>query len=296
MNGELSGAQRLRRFATRPANEKYVALALRFRRLFPRAPIPVRLQFGAWFLAGTSAVDNALLWGGFERAEIFFVGRFLRSGMTVLDIGAHHGLYTLLASKKVGAAGRVAAFEPSPRERAQLQRNVKINFCSNVGIEAYALGGERAQTDLYVVSGGEDGCNSLRPPIAASSAAPMSVAVRRLDDWMEERKMERVDFIKLDVEGGERDVLRGAEKLLEREPRPVILAEVQDLRTGPWGYAAKEIIEHLARRRYQWFAMDAEGWLSELDVSAEKYDGNFVACPEERKAEMEAFLAEKGTK
>src|SRR5271165_5588961 len=131
MSGELSGAERLRRFAARPAGEKYVALAMRFRRIFPGTPIPVRLRFGSWFLAGNSSVDTALLLGGFERAEIFFVEEYLQPGMTVLDIGAHHGLYTLLASKRVGGTGRVVAFEPSPRERGQLSRNVKINFCSN---------------------------------------------------------------------------------------------------------------------------------------------------------------------
>jgi len=251
------------------------------------------LRFGSWFLVGTSAVDIALLYGGFERAEVSFVEKYLRPGMTVLDIGAHHGLYTLLASKRVGGAGRVVAFEPSPRERAQLSRNLKINFCSNVRVEAWALGKERSQAELFLVNGGEDGCNSLRAPIAAGGASPMSVAVARLDDWMEENGIAQVDFIKLDVEGGERDVLRGAGKLLGCRPRPVIFAEVQDLRTGPWGYAAKEIIEHLVQRGYKWFAMDAEGWLRELDVRAEKYDGNFVAFPEERMGEMGRFMEKK---
>jgi FkbM family methyltransferase len=182
-------AQRLRKFAARPAREQYVRLALRVQRVFSKTPIPIRLGFGGWFLVGTSWVDHAILFGEIEKAEILFVERYLRAGMTVLDIGAHHGLYTLLASKRVGAAGRVVAFEPSSRERAQLLRNVKINFCSNVRIEACALGGERSQAELFLVKGGEDGCNSLRPPIAASGASAMSVAVARLDDWMEENGM-----------------------------------------------------------------------------------------------------------
>jgi FkbM family methyltransferase len=279
-------ARRASRFAGRPAREKYVALALRFRRMFPRAAVPVRLPFGSWFLVGSSAVDNALLFGGFERAELRFVEKFLRPGMTVLDIGAHHGLYTLLASKRVGGAGKVVCFEPSPRERKQLSRNIKLNFCSNVTIETWALGAERSQADLYLPAGGEDGCNSLRPPNIAGTASTLGVQVTRLDDWLADHKLERVDFIKLDVEGGERDVLRGAEKLLERQPRPVIFAEVQDLRTEPWGYPAREIIEHLVQRNYKWFEIDADGGLQPLDVSAAKFDGNFVACPEERIAEV----------
>jgi len=288
MTDELSIAQRFRKFAARPARDKYLRLALRVQRVFRKMPIPIRLEFGGWFLAGTSWVDHAILFGEIEKAEILFVERYLRAGMTVLDIGAHHGLYTLLASKQVGGAGRVVAFEPSPRERAQLLRNLNINFCSNVRVEACALGKERSQEELFLVNGGEDGCNSLRPPVVESGVSPVSVRVARLDDWLEKERIERVDFIKLDVEGGERDVLRGAAKLLAREPRPVIFAEVQDVRTGPWGYPAKVIIEHLVQRGYTWFAIEAEG-LRDLDVSANTFDGNFVACPEERIAEMRAF-------
>ena len=58
--------------------------------------------------------------GNFEEAERQFVERFLRPGMIVLDIGAHHGYYTLLASRKDGQKGKVIAIEPSPRERRKL--------------------------------------------------------------------------------------------------------------------------------------------------------------------------------
>jgi FkbM family methyltransferase len=290
MTVELSAGQRIRKFAARPAREKYVQLALRFRHIFTNLPIPIRLRFGSWFLAGTSWVDRSILLGGIEPAELLFVEKYLQPGMTVLDIGAHHGLYTLLASRRVGRGGVVVAFEPSPRERRQLLRNVKINFCSNACIEPCALGNEHSGGDLYVVTGGQDGCNSLRPPIALSETARVRVQIARLDDWIEANKLERVDFIKLDVEGGELDALKGADKLLGRKPRPVILAEVQDLRTEPWGYKAKEIIGYLVSREYKWFRIAADGSLEQLDVTAETFDGNFVAVPVEREAER--FLNE----
>ena len=281
---------RVSRFARKPFGKQYISLAIKLQDHFPSVPIPVRLAFGAWWLAGAGEVDRGVLLDGFERAELSFAQRFLKPGMIVFDIGAHHGLYTLLASKQVGATGKVVAFEPSPRERKQLSRNLKINFCSNVRVETYALGAARSKADLYLVAGGEDGCNSLRPPATESGSSTLGVEVVRLDDWLEEQKIARVDFIKLDVEGGERDVLRGAEKMLERQPRPVIFAEVQDMRTEPWGYPAKEIIEHLVQRNYKWFKIDAEGWLIALDVSAAKFDGNFVACPEEKLAEVSPFV------
>ena len=86
--------------------------------------IPIRLPFGVWWLAHNDHVGQPIRKGTFEPNELAFVERFVRSGMTVLDVGAHHGLYTLLASKKVGPTGKVFAFEPSQRERRVLRRHL----------------------------------------------------------------------------------------------------------------------------------------------------------------------------
>ena len=56
---------------------------------------------------------------------------------------------------------------------------------------------------------------------------------------------------------------------------------MQDIRTQPWGYAAREIIKYLSDRGYRWFAISEDGSLESLDVRADAFDGNFVACPEE---------------
>jgi len=269
------------RFLSMSAREKYLAVGLRVRRFLPGLPLPIRLPFDAWFLARNDYVGGAEMRGGFELAERAFVSRFLHAGMTALDIGAHHGLYTLLTSKLVGPKGRVYAFEPSPRERKALRWNVGLNRCKNVVVEGLALGNEEGEGSLYVVDGHETGCNSLKPPALPGATSPVAVRVSSLDQWLETHKVKTVDFIKLDVEGGELSVLQGAQKLLERRPRPVILAEVQDIRTQPWGYRASEIIRYLSDKGYKWFSLSAEGSLMPLDVRAETYDGNFVACPAE---------------
>jgi FkbM family methyltransferase len=226
-------------------------------------------------------MGGAELHGGFEVAEREFVRRFLQPGMTALDIGAHHGLYTLLASKRVGPNGHVFAFEPSPREGKALRWNVGLNRCKNVVIEDLALGNEESEGSLYVVQGHETGCNSLKPPALHDATQAVRVRVGSLDQWLAANKVKTVDFIKLDVEGGELSVLQGAQRLFGSVPRPVILAEVQDIRTQPWGYPASEIIRFLSSKGYKWFSLTAEGAVAPLDDRAETFDGNFVACPEE---------------
>jgi FkbM family methyltransferase len=229
---------------------------------------------------------RAILRGDFEPAERQFVERYLQPGMTVLDIGAHHGFYSLLASLKVGTAGHVIAFEPSPREKQRLIRHLELNQCTNVMVEAMAVGASEGDAELFVVQGKETGCNSLRSPEVSLRTRKLSVAVISLDRYLEQRGIHQVDFVKIDVEGGELDVLRGAEVMLQREPRPAILCEVQEDRTRTWGYAAAEIIEQLAERRYGWFRITPEGSLRPLVAKRNIFNGNFVAVPEERQAEM----------
>ncbi len=285
--------RRIRRFLASPARRKYITLANRARRIFPGMPIPIRLPFGAWWLAGESALDHELVYSEFEKMETGFVERLLRPGMTVLDIGAHHGLYTLLTSKRVGRRGRVIAFEPSPRECQRLEKHLRYNRCSNVHVEACAVGDEPGEADLFLVEGFQDWCNSLRPPAVDEPTKRVRVQVRRLDDALAELGVGKTDFIKLDVEGAELAVLQGAMRLLHGESRPAILAEVQDIRTIPWGYAAREIIKFLIRMDYRWFAIAAKGALLPISCDQETYDANLVALPVERTEEFFGLLGQR---
>lgn len=275
-------AWRLRRFLAKPARMQYVALANRVRLVVRSMPMPLRLPFGAWWLAEHSALDRELIYGGFETAEAAFVAMFLRPGMTVLDVGAHHGLYTLLASKCVGRSGRVIAFEPSSRERRRLARHLRLNRCGNVEVRPFALGDHAGEEDLYLVEGVHDWCNSLRVPNIEERTSKVRVEVRRLDDVLEGMSWPRVDFIKLDVEGAELSFLYGARWMLRGEVRPAILVEVQDVRTAPWGYAAREIVRFLAEAGYSWFALADDGSLESVSSELTSYDGNLVALPHER--------------
>jgi FkbM family methyltransferase len=279
------------RFLQKPLAEKSRSVFVRWTRIFPNIPAPILLPFGAWWLVRKDTAGQPISEGRFETAEVAFVDRFLRPGMTVLDLGAHHGYYTLLASKRVGAQGKVFAFEPSPRERRALRLHLILNRCANVSVQGVALGDEEAKSDLYVVQGIQTGCNSLRPPIAVSGTSRVSVRVTQLDGWLQKKNIQGVDFIKLDVEGGELAVLKGAERLLARQPRPIILAEVQDLRTRPWGYPAKDILWYLAERRFKWFSLLEDGSVQEMDLSPNGFEGNFVACPDESVPRLDRLRA-----
>src|ERR1700739_4084058 len=92
-------------FANRAWKKVRVALRFHGKGAFPNFPIPVRLPFGAWWLAWNDVVGKAVLKGSFDKAETDFLMRLLQPGMIVFDVGAHHGYYTLLASRRVGDFG-----------------------------------------------------------------------------------------------------------------------------------------------------------------------------------------------
>jgi hypothetical protein len=146
---------------------------------------------------------------------------------------------------------------------------------------------------LFLVQGDDDACNSLRPPNIAAVTQAVSVDVISLDEYLLKSGISRIDFVKLDVEGGEREVLRGATGLINGPSRPVFLVEVQDIRTRPWGYAAHEIVALLDRACYQWFRILQNGCLAPAVIHEHDYDANLVAIPRDRVQDVLDRLSKK---
>jgi len=250
-------------------------------------PIPWRLPYGGWFLAygdamGARVCGYKLARRPYEENEWKFVSRFLKPGMTFVDIGANQGFYTILASKRVGSEGKVVAFEPASSELRKLRRNVFLNRCRNVIVEPQAVGKADGFTEFHVGLFSRGSFSSItRPAADVTSYERVTVPITSLNNYVATNKVASLDFIKIDVEGGELDVLRGGATVLERF-RPVIMCEIEDRRTLQWGYPARMILEYLSAHRYAWFAVTRDG---RLEPSPEKTSyawANLVAVPEER--------------
>lgn len=291
----MNGFGRVRSFFLKPWQEKILTLQFRFKplwnRLCPSVPLPVRLPYGGWWLAGNDTVSNSISCGSFEEAEWQFVERFLKEGMTVLDIGAHHGFYTILASKKVGPAGRVIAFEPSPREERRLLLHLKLNHCNNVKVEPLALAGQDGDATFFIMEGRDTVFNSLRPPAVSRPTEKITVSTSTLDNYLKKERIHHVDFIKIDAEGAELEILKGAKSLFNQNSSPVIMIEVSDIRTEPWGYPASAIYDYLSDRCYRWFAVSPEGKLLQFRNQVDMY--NFIAVPVEKLANFQEFIKTK---
>ena len=181
-------------------------------------------------------VDPRDLVGGFiarhgywEPEIVAFVERWLRPGMTVVDAGAHVGQYTLLASRAVGAGGRVHAFEPHPVLFRALQRNIARAGCANVVAAPLALGAVQDERPFFLHAVDNLGGSSLRAVSPEDRAVPVQLTT--LDAHLAAHGGLRVDLLKIDVEGAERDLLRGADLTLRASPDIVLVIEF--LRPNP---------------------------------------------------------------
>lgn len=170
-------------------------------------------------------------------------------GKVVYDVGAHTGAYTLFFSRQVGASGAVVAFEPHPRSHAILRRNLACNRIGNARALRYALGAASGSRPLYALPG-----MSTTASLAPEASTPLrrcvgAVEMEPLDRLVGRLQLPPPSFIKIDVEGMELDVLRGASDTLQR-CRPDLLIEVHGashrhksecirqvaLLLAPWGY------------------------------------------------------------
>jgi FkbM family methyltransferase len=222
--------------------------------------------------------------GNYEPNEFFMLAQVLRPGMIFVDVGANMGLYTLFAARMIGEHGRVLAIEPSTRECGRLLKNVEANSLSNVRLVRSAVSDSRSEVDLLVAEDEWSGHNTLGAfaydtPLARKE----TVRTEGLDDIVSREGLSRVDIVKLDVEGSELLVLKGAVGILERF-RPLLLLELADRALVHQGCSSGQIWDFCSQRGYQIFAFDQ---CTGLPVPAQQkpyYDSeNVVAVPDSYK-------------
>jgi FkbM family methyltransferase len=176
-----------------------------------------------------------------DPAELRFVCSRLRAGQVAVDIGCHKGAYTYWMRRRVGPSGSVYAFEPQPRQVAYLRDVFSVMRYDNVAIVPQAVSDATGRLPLYEspdsthaasleARSEERGAGSEKPSIHQSRSsllAPRSspVDVTTLDAFFTDRP-QGPDVLKIDVEGHELAVLRGARQTLERH-RPAILVECE---------------------------------------------------------------------
>lgn len=165
--------------------------------------------------------------GELDRKVTWVCSRLVRPGDTVLDLGANLGLVSFVLSPMVGSTGRVHAFEPNPEMQAHIEEAIARNRVTNVQLHRMALGARNGELVLSVPRGNAGEASFVTSRHYAESTEVL-VPVRTLSSIVADHGIDRIRFIKMDVEGFEPEVLAGAEDVFARQPPDAILFELDD--------------------------------------------------------------------
>lgn len=192
-----------------------------------------------------------------ERSESRLIERMVKPGGIVIDAGSNFGYYALLLARLVGPTGAVYAFEPSSSNYRILQRNIALNQVTNVRTYRMALGGRRGEISLLLECPDNPGKTRIGSPgEQGSEMAPLTT----LDQVVEEEKLTRVDFIKVDIEGSESDFLAGAQHTLKRL-RPSMMVEIHPRELTLLGSSLEEFGRKLSESGYSLYRLGRHGAL-----------------------------------
>jgi FkbM family methyltransferase len=214
----------------------------------------------------------------YVESELLGLASVVGPGSVCIDAGAAAGLYSLALSRLVGPSGEVHSIEPLSFAHPIWRRVLDSQGCANVRYYNLALGTEAGPGVMSVPSGRylhvtgrsflAGKATGLGPNVEFTSHEEIPVEVDTLDALVERAGLTRLDFIKIDTEGGELHVLQGGERAI-KEFRPAILVEIEARHTARYEYAPEELVDWLVERGYRMYTW-RHGWRQASQVSLDR--------------------------
>ena len=210
------------------------------------------------------------------------VTKFVHEGSVCLDVGANIGVYANVMARIAGQRGEIHAFEPVKHVRDKLRANLALNGFDGVRVNGFALGANEEVLDMYQVVEGEfrGGTSSLLrnenvQQMGEQKFQRSPVQVKRLDDYAREVSLEKLDFMKMDVEGFEWMVIKGGIETLQRN-KPAILMEYDEARHREYTREIKEYFESQAYQVFEFMVFGSEMVLVPFAFDRNPVDRNIV--------------------
>ena len=200
--------------------------------------------------------------------HIYFLGEYeptiteilkalINPGDICLDIGANIGWFTTLFQKCVGVTGEVHSFEPVPPIFEHLKKNIKLNEPpENVKVNNFALGDEEKDIDLHIFPNLPNGHASIST-FDEKDFVVYPSRMLTLDSYLSKHNLDNVKLVKMDIEGAELMMLKGASKLFSQKNLPIFEIEMALATTRGFGYLPNDLIEYIKQQAaYNFFAID----------------------------------------
>ena len=190
------------------------------------------------------------LYGVHERESSQVVKKIIEPGMTILEIGANIGYYAILEARNAGASGHLYAVEPSPFNVALLKKNLARNNIKNADVYAMAIGEQNTTLPFFIAEKSNLSSFIDREAVGTMDGTTVDVNVQTLDAFLADKKP--VDFIRMDVEGYEWEILQGAEKILSQATPPkYFFIELHSTLLPKKNRSSRDVIEKLVQCGYR---------------------------------------------
>jgi len=177
----------------------------------------------------------------------------IKPGMSIVEIGANIGYYAIIEAKIIGESGKIYAFEPSPTNMKTLKTNIALNSLDNIFTTyPYGVGSKSADQEFFLMSKGN--MSSFVPrkeDNIIKKVGTVNIKVVSLDDFFGINSV-KIDYVRMDVEGFEFEVIKGMEGILTAEISPKgLFIEVHSELLNNMGSSCKEFIEHMVKMGYE---------------------------------------------
>jgi FkbM family methyltransferase len=216
----------------------------------------------------SKAMGAAFYWMGFhELNEWRFLNQHLKSDMVFIDVGANQGEYSLYAAKRL-TKGYVYAFEPVDFFYNLLGENIALNKFRNIQTFHYGLSDKNMQLPIYMGATGAGEHEGLATIFQSDQRKRFiqNIELKILDEIADTLGLQRVDFMKIDVEGAEMLVLKGAHKTIARF-RPLILLEINDATYRAAGFSQQDVIRFFTDLNYTLHVITKQGTLQKAQAT-----------------------------
>lgn len=223
-----------------------------------------------------------------ERSEQLLAQRLVRSGMIAFDIGANIGDYAILLSNLVGSQGKVYAFEPASSTFSKLQERIAACEHSNIWGFQNAIFSENGTIEFNEFPDDFSVWNSIGEPKMLNPQNPSeyvpivkkeSVETTTLDSFCQQHDINSIDYLKIDVEGAESDVLQGAVGLLEKKAIRYIQFEISQKMLEGLNRKAKDTFDLLIKNGYECCRIKSNGEIGEIVSDSNSFYENYIAFP-----------------
>ncbi len=206
----------------------------------------------------------------YESDNFNFLEQQCNANNIVLDIGAHIGLFSIVAAQIVGSGGKVYAFEPTPKTNALLNKTVNINKQQQViEIRTEAMGAQPGKTVFFISDREGDNGNSLVSYKEDRKINGIDITVQSIDNFVKEKKLQKINFIKIDVEGAEFDVLHGAVETFNKF-KPACILSIHPDAIAVKGDKLADIYDFIKKINYYFFSKE------NTEFSKEKFCANTI--------------------